>query len=167
MQRKSLMRGFELEFGGMIATAFRWTDAGLRDRALVMGRNVFDKFMPEVEDIARTAQKEDNGFTYEPTKEPTLCIYRQPGRPFAQSISSDVKLSMNQLLVLRTVRPMADAVDLLDDLATWLRDNGAGLQGQKFTLQSVAIASAAASFNLGGARQTYASVLLNVLAKPR
>jgi hypothetical protein len=163
----SQLRGFEKDFGRIICANFRWQDDDLRNRALVLGRNVFDKFLPDAEDIKATATEADNGFKYEAQREPALCIYRQPSKPFAQSISSDVKLTMNQLLVLRTMRPMADAVDLLDDLVTWLRDHSTGLRGERFTLQSVAITSAPATFSLGAAKQTYASSLLTVLAKTR
>ncbi len=167
MRLDSTLRGFELDLGRMIAAGFRWADAQLRDRALVLGRNVFDKYMPDAADIALTAKKEDNGFNYDPTKEPTLCIYRQPGRPWRQSVSGDTKVALNQLLVLRAHKPAADAVDLLDDLVAWLRDNGAGLSGDKFVLGSVAVASAPSAFNLAPNQATYASALLNVLAKPR
>ena len=124
--RRLKLTGFETEILGLLAAGFRFSDPSLRDLGLVLDRNLFAQFLPDAKDIAETAQETDNGFAFDPLKEPALCIYRQPGPGIPPTMSSGSRLSFNLLLVLRTPGSLQEAADMLGEVVVWLELNAPG-----------------------------------------
>jgi hypothetical protein len=125
-ERRLRLTGFETELLGFIAAGFRFSDPSLRDLGLVLDRNLFAQFLPDAKDIAETAQETDNGFPFDPLKEPAVCLYRQPGAGIPPTSSSGSRLAFNILIVLRTPASLQEAADMLGELVVWLELHAPG-----------------------------------------
>ncbi len=130
------LRGFHADVLKMIQDGgFRFSDPDLRDYKLVVDRNLFASDMPDPADIAVTASSEDNGFPFDPLKEPAIAIYRQPGSGVTPSMSSFSGLAFNLLVVLRVPKTLEDALGMLDELVSWLENNAVGYVGEDFIIR--------------------------------
>lgn len=155
------LAGFERDLMKMIAAGFRWTSDDLIGRnELVEGRTLFSQDLPEPALIEQTAV---GGLPFDASKEPAVCIYRQPGsrrRPRGGSFE------LSALFVLRSPRSLQAAIDLLDELDDWLADERTALVGELFKVGEVTIVGEATAFSRGGDDASFASSTVRFLAVP-
>jgi len=126
--RRLRLSGFETELAGAIASGYRFPDPSIMDLPLVVDRNIFAMELPAPEEIAAGES------TFDPNREPTIAIYRQPGRGIEPTASSGGRLGFNLLLVLRAPRALQVSVDWLGDLVVWLELNAVGLITPSFKI---------------------------------
>lgn len=126
--RRLRLSGFETELAAAIVAGFKFADPSLSDLVLALDRNVFTMDLPAAEEIAAGET------TFDPNREPTMVIYRQPGRGIKSTSSSGGQIGFNLTLVLRAPRALQISVDWLGELVVWLELNAVGIVTPHFKI---------------------------------
>lgn len=108
------LRGFEEAFLVWLGGVFRFSELGLRDVPLTVGRTFFANFMPEPSAIAQTAAGAVP--PYDLSKEPTISVYTNASPGVRASLSRWAKHETSLQFVLRFPGAFERSKGLLEEV---------------------------------------------------